>query len=349
MMSLLPSLDPKKILVCQLRQIGDVVLATPLIRLLKKHFPDAAIDVFTEKKCAPVLYNNPDISNIWELDKQKHGGILKSLALYWRIGRQRYDLVVDCQQLPRCRFVTLFSRAGVRLSYPPSWYNRLFYTHWTAPLQGYAGRYKASFLSPLGITWNGERPKIYLSQSEISWAETFFAQHGLLRQDGPVLTIDPTHRRTSRRWPARHYSRLLRLLADEVTGLVAILLYGPGEKEEVAEIARQSGMSDRCIVPKNMLSLREMAAVIAKADLHVGNCSAPRHIAVAVDTPSLAILGSTSTAWTFPAPEHTDIALEISCRPCNKDICPLGTNACLEDLLPDMVCKKIIGLLHDIP
>jgi heptosyltransferase-2/heptosyltransferase-3 len=337
---------PKKILVCQLRQIGDVVLATPLIRLLKKRFPDAAIDVFTEKKCAPVLQNNPNISNIWELDKQKHDGMFKSLALYWRIGRQGYDLVVDCQQLPRCRFVTLFSRARIRISYPPPWYNRPFYTHWAAPLQGYAGRYKASFLSPLGITWNGERPKIYLSQSEISWAETFFATHSLPRRNGPVLTIDPTHRRASRRWPAKHYSRLLRLLADEVTGLVAILLYGPGEKEEVAEIARQSGMSDRCIVPENMLSLREMAAVIAKADLHVGNCSAPRHIAVAVDTSSLAILGSTSKAWTFPAPEHLDITHDLPCQPCNKDVCPFGTNQCLQELSPETVSKKIMTLLH---
>jgi heptosyltransferase-2/heptosyltransferase-3 len=348
MTPLIHAFHPKKILVCQLRQIGDVVLATPLIRMLKKRYPNADIDVFTEKKCAPVLYNNPDISNIWELDKQKHAGIFKSLALYWKIGRQGYDLVVDCQQLPRCRFVTLFSRAKMRISYPPPWYNRFFYTHWAAPRQGYAGRYKASFLGPLGITWQGERPRIHLSQSEIRWAERFFAQHDLPRQDGPVLTIDPTHRRSSRRWPAEHYGRLLRLLAKEVTGLTAILLYGPGEREKITEIAKLSGMDDRCIVPENMLSLREMAAVIAKADLHVGNCSAPRHIAVAVDTPSLAILGSTSTAWTFPAPEHTDIALEISCQPCNKDVCPLGTNACLKDLLPDTVCKKIIGLLHDL-
>jgi ADP-heptose:LPS heptosyltransferase len=346
MKPLLDTFHPQKILVCQLRQIGDVILVTPLIRILKKRYPDADIDVFTEKKCAPVLYNSPDISTIWELDKQKHAGIFKSLALYRTIGRQGYDLVVDCQQLPRCRFVTLFSQAEIRISYPPPWYNRFLYTHWATPQQGYAGQYKASFLSPLGITWQGERPRIYLSQSELRGAETFFAQHGLARQGGPVLTIDPTHRRASRRWPAKHYSRLLRLLADEVTGLVAILLYGPGEKEEVAEIARQSGMSDRCIVPKNMLSLREMAAVIAKADLHVGNCSAPRHIAVAVDTSSLAILGSTSKAWTFPAPEHLDITHDLPCQPCNKDVCPFGTNQCLQELSPETVSKKIMTLLH---
>jgi heptosyltransferase-2/heptosyltransferase-3 len=335
---------PDKILVCQLRQIGDVVLTTPLIRLLKEHYPHAGIDVFTEKKCAPVLYNNPDISNIWELDKHKHTGIFHNLALYRHIGRQGYDLVVDCQQLPRCRFATLFSKAKVRLTYPPPWYNKLLYTHWATPIEGYAAKYKASFLAPLGITWNGEPPRIYLTESETIWANKFFKKHNLPQPGGPVLTIDPTHRRSTRRWPAEHYARLLGLLAHKVTNLTAILLYGPGEKREVTEIARMSGVLDRCIIPEKMLTLREMAAIIAKADLHVGNCSGPRHIAVAVDTPSLAILGSTSQAWTFPGPDHTDIALKIPCQPCNKDICPLGTNECLHKLSPEKVLTAILCL-----
>ncbi|GAU09978.1 glycosyltransferase family 9 protein [Desulfoplanes formicivorans] len=341
----LASIHPKRILVCQLRQIGDVILTTPLIHLLKKRYQEACISVFTEKKCAPVLYNNPDITHIWELDKQQ--GMMQSLALYWKMARQHYDLVVDCQQLPRCRFATWLSRAKVRLTYQPPWYNRLFYTHWSKPVDGYAAKYKTSFLAPLGINWNGEPPRIYLTESENKWADSFFKEHNLPRHGGPVLTLDPTHRRASRCWPAKHYTQLLRLLAHEMPDLTMILLYGPGEKRDVYEIAKQSEVPEQCIVSNNMLSLREMAAIIAKADLHVGNCSAPRHIAVAVDTPSLAILGSTSHAWTFPAPEHTDIAIEISCQPCNEDTCPRGTTECLNELRPETILKAIIDILHD--
>ena len=47
----LATFSPKRILVCQLRQIGDVVLATPSIELLKRRYPDAEIHLLTENKC----------------------------------------------------------------------------------------------------------------------------------------------------------------------------------------------------------------------------------------------------------------------------------------------------------
>ena len=72
----LATFKPKRILVCQLRQIGDVLLSTPSIRLLHERYPDAAIDIFTEKKCTPVLENNPHVRKIWALNK-------KELPTFW--------------------------------------------------------------------------------------------------------------------------------------------------------------------------------------------------------------------------------------------------------------------------
>ena len=57
----------QKILVCQLRQIGDVILTTPAVELLRRRFPLAEIHVFTEKKCLPVLENNPNVTRVWPL------------------------------------------------------------------------------------------------------------------------------------------------------------------------------------------------------------------------------------------------------------------------------------------
>ena len=112
----LATFKPKRILVCQLRQIGDVLLTTPSIRLLHERYPDAVIDIFTEKKCTPVLENNPHVRKIWALNKKELPTFWAELQFYARIARENYDLVVDFQQLPRCRFVTLMSRARVRHS-----------------------------------------------------------------------------------------------------------------------------------------------------------------------------------------------------------------------------------------
>lgn len=196
----LPSISPKRILVCQLRQIGDVLLSTPSIRLLNERFPDAEIDVFTEKKCVPVLLNNPRISTIWPIDKKALKNPLVALGYYKGIARHGHDLIVDFQQLPRCKWVVLFSKAPVKLTYTPPWYNKWNYTNWVDMEMGYAAKCKASVMRPLGIEWDGEKPELWLTEEEKGFAADFMKANGLT--DGPFITVDPSHRRETRRWPS---------------------------------------------------------------------------------------------------------------------------------------------------
>ena len=55
------SQTPRNILVCQQRQIGDVLLTTPLLELLKRRWPQARVTLFTEAKCIPLLEGNPHV------------------------------------------------------------------------------------------------------------------------------------------------------------------------------------------------------------------------------------------------------------------------------------------------
>ncbi|MBG0776701.1 MAG: glycosyltransferase family 9 protein [Desulfovibrionaceae bacterium] len=326
----------RKILVCQLRQIGDVLLATPAVRLLAAAYPRAELHVLTEKKCASMLEHNPDVARVWAIDRKELSNLFKEVAFYRRVAAEGFDLVVDFQQLPRCRWVVFFSHAPVRLSYTPPWYNRWLYTHTVDPLGGYAAMTKASVLRPLGLEWKGERPRLTLTDAERARAGEYLAGLGV----GPehrLVTVDPSHRRVTRRWPADHFARLLSLAAAGDASLRFLMLWGPGERE-LAEAVR-AGMDEAaraaCVVPEEMLGLREMAACVAAAALHLGNCSAPRHVAVAVDTPSVTIQGATSSAWTYPASEHADVAADLDCRPCNRNDCP--HLRCLLELTPEAV------------
>ncbi|WP_319467406.1 glycosyltransferase family 9 protein [uncultured Pseudodesulfovibrio sp.] len=335
----LTDFKPKRILACQLRQIGDVLLATPSLQLLKERYPDAELHLLTEKKCAPVLENNPHVDHVWEIDKKALKNPFKALAFYSKVGRSGYDLIVDFQQLPRCRWVILFSRAKVKLTMPPPWYNKPFYTHWGKTIYGYAAMCKASVIRPLGIEWNGERPKIWLSEAEKAWADKFIEQHGM--QDKRFVTIDPSHRRITRLWPARHFAGLIKLIREQHPNLKFFMLYGPGEKDVAEDVAAQAG--EGSIVSDHMLSLREMAAVQARAALHIGNCSAPRHFAVAVDTPSLVIHGATGFGWRFPSDEHISLCKDIECKSCNKNQC--DTRECLEEFYPEDCIESALKLL----
>ncbi len=334
------NIHPKRILVCQLRQIGDVLLATPSIRLLKEHFPEAEIHVLTEKKCVPVLENNPHINTLWPIDKKALKNPLKALAYYAKVGRQGFDLIVDFQQLPRCKWVIRFSNAPVKLSFPPKWYSRRLYTHWGPLVYGYAAKCKAGVLAPLGIQWNGEKPEIWLTDDERQFADRFIQTHGLVGQ--PFITVDPSHRRETRRWPSRHFAGLIKRMREHQPTLRAVILYGPGERDLAIKVAHQAG--EGVMITETMLSLREMAAVQERAVMHLGNCSAPRHFAVAVGIPTLTIQGATGTGWGFPSEEHVSASKKLPCYPCNSNRCE--HRKCLEDFTPEDTLDDALRLLE---
>jgi heptosyltransferase-2/heptosyltransferase-3 len=335
----------RKILVCQLRQIGDVVLATPAIELLARRFPYAEIHVLTEKHCAAMLENNPFVTTVWSIDKKELPDLIREIAFYRKVAAEKFDIVVAFQQLPRCRWVLAFSRAPVRLSYPPAWHSRWLFTHWHPLEPGYSARTKANVLKPLGIAWQGEKPRIYLTDEEMDNAAHLLEQAGVAPRH-QLITLDPTHRRATRRYPARHYGRVVADLYRRNPDIRFLLLFGPGEEQEAMEVVRQAGCNGAFIIPQHILTLRQMAACMAHARMHLGNCSAPRHIAVAVDTPSMTVLGSTTSSWTFPSPEHDHIILGLDCQHCNQDTCRRNDMACLEQLAPQVVTQRVLDHLE---
>lgn len=333
-----------RILVCQLRQIGDVLLATPSLSLLARQYPGTELHVFTEKKCVPMLENNPYVHTIWAVDKTAFASVVHEYAWYRHIAARRFDLVVDFQQLPRCRAVVLMSRAKTRLSFPPPWYLRPLYTHWTLPDPVYAAAYKAGVLAPLGIRWNGEKPEIWLTDGERAEARALLTSMGL--KSGCFITVDVTHRQPTRRWPARHYAHLIDLLAEHLPGVRFLLPFGPGEEEEIRGLQAMCRSSEAIAIPESMLGLRQLAACMGHAALHLGNCSSPRHMAVALGVPTVIIQGATGGGWQFPAPEHISIAaghfMDMPCQPCNKNSCPQNA-PCLERLTPELALPAVLA------
>ncbi|SDN96681.1 heptosyltransferase-2 [Desulfonauticus submarinus] len=334
--SSLQNFSPQKILICQLRQIGDVLLATPAIKLLAQKFPQAKIYFYTEKKCAPLLENNPYLYKIISLDRKQLKNFLTELKFYRQIAKQNFDLIVDFQQLPRIRWVIFFSKAKIKLTYTPPWYNKILYSQWVNSLPGYAAYCKLSILRALDIDPQIIPPQVYLRENEILSAQNYLKKLKV-KPDNLFLTFDPTHRRKTRCWPSSHYIQLGQLIKKHHPQTKILLLYGPKERNFVEPIYKSD--KNLFILPDKVLSLREMAAIISLAKMHIGNCSAPRHIAVAVNTPSFTILGATSSAWTYPKGYHYDIKLGLKCQPCNKNHCEHIN--CLVNLSPQTVWNAL--------
>lgn len=335
---------PRRILVCQQRQIGDVLLATPMFRLLKQRFPEAELHLFTEEKCEPLLRHNPFIDKFHLISKK--GGFFSQLAFYRKVASCDFDAVIDIQQLPRCRTMALFSGAPVRISFPSSPFIHWRYTHRVEPAPGYASQTKVSLLAPFGIHWNGEGPEIHLLEAEREEARAVLRACGFT-EGRTLIVIDSTHRRASKRWPAERFAELIRLLAEHDDNLSFLLLRGPGEDAEIATLRKhclERGVPAECLlVPAQVPDIRISAACIAEAALLIGNCSSPRHMAAAVGTPSIVIPGASGTAWMFPSPLHTELRPELPCQPCNRTDC--NDPQCLLRVTPDMVFAKALELM----
>jgi heptosyltransferase-2/heptosyltransferase-3 len=319
-------------LVIQLRQIGDVVLTTPIPRILKEARPGCRVAFLTERPSDQLLGGNPYIDEV--LINDRRGTVRDTLRLGWSLRRRGFDAVLDFMGNPRSALLAFLSGARMRVSYPASG-RGLLYTHRVSPVARYAVEIKKRLLRPLGIASDRDRPEIHLSPEERAAGEALRRELlGDARQR--LVTVDPSHRRDTRRWPAAHYGRLCGLLA-EGWGALPVILWGPGEEDLAREVVDHS---DGAAVVAPPTRLREMAALLAAADLHLGNCSAPRHMAVAVGTPTFTILGSTSGGWSHPAAEHTHLALGLECQPCNRNQCDREFS-CLIGLEPEAVWREL--------
>lgn len=322
----------KTFLLIQLRQIGDVVLTTPIPRILKEAWPGCRVAFLTERPSDQLLRGNPHIDEI--LLNDRRAPWWHTLRLGGRLRKRRFDVVLDFMGNPRSAILSFLAGAATRVSYRASG-RGVLYTHRVSGGGDYAVEIKKNLLEPLGIRSGWDRPEIFLLPEEQEWARS--ERRRLIRGDaGRLVTVDPSHRRVTRRWPAESYGRLCAWMAEQ--GWTAVVLWGPGEEGVARAVVEASG-GGAVLAPAT--TLRQMAALIGAADLHVGNCSAPRHIAVAVGTPSFTILGSTSAGWTHPAPEHTQLALGLDCQPCNRNRCGREDLACLRDLTPERVAEAL--------
>lgn len=341
----LSTLHPKRILVCQQRQIGDVLLASPVFEVLRKRFPDAELHIFTEQKCEPLLRHNPYIDRFHLIDKKD--GFFRQLAFYRKVAEHRFDLVIDLQQLPRCRMMSLISRAPVRLSFPASALSRFIYNCLVTPEDGYASQTKISLLRPLGILWNGEGPRIFLTEEEKKQAHELLFRCGL-RPGQRLVVIDSTHRRPAKRWPAERFASLMKLMTEKDPTVRFLLMRGPGEEKDIEELRSlclNAGLApEALLIPDELPDIRLSAACLAEAELHIGTCSSPRHMAAALGIPSLVIPGASGLAWRYPSPLHRELRPNLPCQPCSKTEC--DDPKCLLQVTPEIALKSALELLE---
>ena len=328
-------------LVVKLRHHGDVLLAAPVLSLLKARASHLEVDALVYDDTAPMLERHPALSRLHLVGRRwRDAGALSRLSLertlFKNLKQRRYDLLVHLSEQPRGAWLSrlLNPRYSVAPAMPRRgrfW--RKSFTH-LYPLVGGGRRHQVE-LNLDALRRIGVQPG--LNERKVVFVPGADAERRVedLVQDVPFIHVHPASRWHFKCWPAERNAELIdRLAAD---GHNVVLTSAPDEIGFIDEILRKARAQPVSLAGK--LSIKELGALTAKAKLFVGVDSMPMHLAAAMGTPTIALFGpSGENEWGPWNVERRVVTTTHTCRPCGYDGCGGGKlSECLAFLPVDAV------------
>lgn len=356
------SSSPKRILAIKLRALGDTVLMTAAIRELKKAFPTAEIDVVVTQAWAPLLESDPDISRIWKYERYKDAtSRAKAIArLALRLRREKYDAVVNFHASPSSATLAFAMGARVRSIHFHGHRDKNRYSTVEVPGKGILKpiiERDMDTVRALGVhVPAGRMPVITLAPEERENAVRWITAAKLR---APLLVIGLGASRPAKSWPIERFAQLACEWANH--GWV-LAVAGPDETAEVhrfltaVEALSQDGNLRARIRVENGFDLRTLASIFSQAAVYVGNDSGPKHIAIAVGTPTVTLFGPEHPfEWhPYPRAQHPILFVEnLACRRdadpgmpawCGVHDCVVEKHRCMTEISVESVleeCKKV--------
>ena len=343
-----------RLLVLAIRALGDVVLTTPIYRILKRAYPAGILDVVVERLYGDLLRGNPSLDEIYEIDRRRDTpralGWPAQARLIGALRRKRYDAVIDLFSGPRSALMARLTGARCRIGEDTRHRGRgLLYTH-PIPVkreEEHLVVQKLRLIQPL-VGEVAEGPlELFLFPHEQAEAEARLHAAGA-RQGKVWIGLFPGAGWAHKRWPPDRFARLGDLLAVE-WGAEIILL--GGASDAVACEAVAAHMRRGPLVLCGPRSLRATAALISRLRLFVSNDTGPMHMAVALKVPTVALYGPSNIKKYGPWGDSVQaVSSRLPCSPCpqQEDTCHLVgrvRQACMLDISVEEVREAIDRLM----
>jgi len=358
--------DPSRVLFIATRQIGDVLVTTPLIAAARRIWPEAQFDFLGYRGKLDMLKGNPEIHEL--IETSEHPNLWEYLKLFNRLF-QRYDLAIITQPSDRAYFfgsLAALRRVGVVVQDTPksrqkSAWKRSICMHWVAvdyfkqhviveKLKLLEPFYRAKgldlFANPIAVT-----PPVGQALTPILQSQ--------LRQ--PYIVLHPGPLNGYKRWPLAYWAQLIKELVT--LKYEVVLSASPAEQDLALNRDILSLLDDAVaqsvIDSKGQLTLSQVKTLLDGADLYIGVDTSVTHLAAACEIPTIALFGPTPPTNFGPWPngfigeypyqlrDRTQIVGNVcilqgpgDCVPCRKAGCFDTANSkseCLDLLEPNQV------------
>lgn len=351
------------VLLIRLRQIGDVVFTTPALAALKAHFPSSRLVYIVEPSAAPIVANNPHLSEVIVAPRVRGiGGVQQDLALGRRLARMRFDIAIDFHGGPRASLLTWLSRAPRRIGYNVagrSW----MYTERVDRPRALRPRHSVEnqwdLLEPLGVEPpSRERFPVEMPvHAEAAERVTTRLRDYRLPADARLVVVHVSAGNPFRRWPIAAFAQLASGLVSFDPAVHVVITSGPSEADATARVIQEArsavdDASRRRLVSCGEFSLAELRALVEQAALYVGGDSGPMHVAATSHVPIVSLYGPTlpvrSEPWRHQVWPVAAVEVDgLACRPCDQRVCQPGDFRCLTRITPQQVLAAAERLLRE--
>jgi lipopolysaccharide heptosyltransferase II len=340
-------MNPRKILIIKPSGIGDIVHAAPVAKALKILYPSSEIHWVVFTKFAGVMrcVESADALVKWN----RKGGLKEYFRVLGEIRRRRYDIVIDLQGLLRTAFLNRFSGGANKFSTPLlrelSWLVERPVEKYDPRLHAVERNYRvAEFIA------RAEGKPIPRPSDLVPWLKVPDREKGLaaaaLSKVAAPAAFAVASRGRHKIWPAEKFAELINRMSDPAENAVAVtpVLVGAEGERDIAE-AVASKLRRKAVNLVGEISLSELAGILERCRIVVGNDSGVIHISAALGVPTLGIFGATNPVWYRPYNDKSRyIYKNYPCSPCDiKTSC--RDFKCMKDITVEDVFKKAADVL----
>jgi len=348
----------------RLRLIGDVVFTTPVIRAVRRRFPDAHITYLVERAAAPVVRLNPHVAQVLVVP---HTRGWRRVRDDWRLARTlrtaRFDAAIDLHGGPRSAWLTWASRAPIRVGYDVAgrtWmYTRV--VHRPRVLRArHSVENQWDLLAGLDPALTeapdpaADRVEMLADDDARASIARRLNEHGVGARDR-IVVLHVSAGNPFRRWPEAAFAELAAGLVRQDAARWVLITGGPSDRAAAARVLedgrRQAGAAGSRVLDGEGLSLMELRALMDRAALFVGGDSGPLHVAATSDVPIVGLYGPTLPERSAPWRPRTIATASVDagalpCRPCDQRVCAPGDFRCLTGIPASRVRDAAEALLR---
>jgi lipopolysaccharide heptosyltransferase II len=332
------------ILIIKLTAIGDVVLSTAAFKAIRHKYPNARIYCLTSPQAASVIETRPHINEVIVFDYQANGlkGLLHKAQ---ELRRHHFDKVIDLQNNRVSHLLSFLSIPKESYGYDNGKFSFLLSKKIKNNIRNIPPvEHQFRILKILGIDYDPElKLELFPSLKDEAYVQELLDGEWL---SGPHvfvgLNISASQKWPTKNWPVEHMAKLCDILGQKN---IRVILTGENKDKALSRqlIAKARSKPASFVGKTNILQL---AALIKRCQAYISPDSAPLHVAASMQVPIIALFGPTDPVRHMPPAEKQVILNKpMKCSPCYSNVCKIKTHACMVDISPEEVARKVVGMI----